>query len=578
MRTKTPIFECTLNPIILLKHNGKLTLQKTEIILINGQKIDDKIRVPLDPNIKLLLDDFITLPRLPKSIFISYIYIILGGGGNTYICYDAISVKDGQDNKETLTPALFVKNTKINSFINKDLKKIFKIIKCRSTQLSESCHVHLDLKKILEHQLNQLLQSGHVHLNVDFEKIDLNYKDNGKQGYKFIIHQKIKFFRYPWGEGIKVFPVPKLPKPGNAPKHGQTFGIDGDGCNEIWDSIEKLNSILRIPGNKKVFIQGEPGSGKEVFAHAIHYGSASSKPNNFVIRAVAGADTQELRKLLFGRTVDGVSLPGLIKKANGGTLFLDEFDKINKDFYPELLRVLEAEEYVSVDGKEILKVGKVNWIFAGAFMGTAVSNAKSDLPQDFWSRLTSYIMIENPIQFQLLKDKDSPSQSEDYIISKDFFCKPRKRYSKYSYAQIVFLYFFLQEAVEKGRGVDNITTDNEGDFRSGIIRILFIECYFGLLQPSWQLLKFADDFNKKINGGIYLNPIDSLLKPNRKKDLLDSVRSIRQAAKVAFSKCYYSALKAENPANFWDKQKDDRDKALEEAVKSVKNARKSEKN
>ena len=538
MRTKTPIFECTLNPIILLKHNGKLTLQNTEIILINGQKIDDKIRVPLDPNIKLLLDDFITLPRLPKSIFISYIYIILGGGGNTYICYDAISVKDGQDNKETLTPALFVKNTKINSFINKDLKKIFNIIK---------------------HQLNQLLQSGHVHLNVDFEKIDLNYKDNGKQGNKFIIHQKIKFFRYPWGEVIKVLPMPKLPEPGNGPKHGQLFGIDNDGCNKIWKSIEKLNTILRTPDNKKVFIEGEPGSGKEVFANAIHYGSVLSKPNNFVVRVVAGANVQELRELLFGREVDGVSFPGLIEKADGGTLFLDEFDKINKDFYPELLRVLEAEEYVSVGGKEILKVGDVNWIFAGAFMGTAVSNAKSDLPQDFWSRLTSYIMIENPIKFQLKKD-----------------AKKNGTPSKYSYAQIVFLYFFLQEAVEKGQGVDNITTDNEGDFRSGIIRILFIECHFGLLQPSWQLLKFADNFNKKINGGIYLNPIDSLLKPNRKKDLLDSVRSIRQAAKVAFSKCYYSALKKEDPADFWkETNKKDQDTALNEAVASIKIARKN---
>jgi len=561
MRTKTPIFGFTLNPIILLKHNGELTLQNTKIILINGQEINNTIKVPLDPNIKLLLDDFITLPRLPKSIFISYIYIILEG--NTYICYDAISVKDGLDNKETLTPALFVKSIKINKFINEDLKKIFTIVKCQSTQLSEKAHARLDLKKILEHQSNQLLQSGHVHLDVDFEKIDLNYKDNGKQGYEFIIHQKIKFFRYPWGEVIKVLPMPKLPEPGNAPKHGQLFGIGKDGCSEIWESIEKLNTILRTPGNKKVFIKGEPGSGKEVFAHSIHYGSVRLKPVNFVVRSVAGANTQELRELLFGRQVDGVSLPGLIKKADGGTLFLDEFDKIKgKKFYSELLRVLEAEEYVPVDGKEILKVGDVNWIFAGAFMGTGVSNAISDLPQDFWSRLTSYIRIKNPIQFQLTKNakiKGTPSNN--------------------SYAKVIFLYFFLQEAVEKGEGVDNVTTSNEGDFRSGIIRTLFINHSDGLLKPSEQLLKFANDFDEKISGGRYPKTAFPLF--NRKEVLLDSVRSIRQAAKIAFSKCYYSALTAEAPENWWDDDKidkKDQETALDEAVESVKIARKSEEN
>ena len=349
--------------------------------------------------------------------------------------------------------------------------------------------------------------------------------------------------------------MPKLPEPGNAPKHGQLFGIGKDGCSEIWESIEKLNTILRTPGNKKVFIKGEPGSGKEVFAHSIHYGSVRSKPVNFVVRAVAGANTQELRELLFGRQVDGVSLPGLIEKADGGTLFLDEFDKIKgKKFYSELLRVLEAEEYVPVDGKEILKVGDVNWIFAGAFMGTGVSNAISDLPQDFWSRLTSYIEIKNPTDFQLTKN-----------------AKIKGTPSNYSYAQVIFLYFFLQEAVKKGQGVDNITTNNKGDFRSNIVRTLFIENGKGLLEPHKKLKAFAKEFNDGINGGRYPKTVFPLF--NRKEILLDSVRSIRQAAKVAFSKCYYSALTAELPENFWDK--DDKKTALNEAVESVEIARKN---
>ncbi len=529
MRTKTPIFECSLKPTIFLMIDGELAPRETNIISINGKKIDSTIMMPVDSYIKLLLDDFITLPRLPKTVYVSYVYII--SGDNAYICYDAISVKG--DNKETQTPALFIKTTGQFAFIAK-----------LTEYLSEG-------------ETDQLLHSGHVHLNVDFEEIKLNYiAPEGKQGYKFTIHQEIKFFRYPWGEVIKVFPMPKLPEPGNAPKHGQLFGVDNDVCGEIWKSIEKLNTILRTLGNKKVFIEGEPGSGKEVFANAIHYGSVLSKPDNLVVRSVAGADTKELRKLLFGREVDGVGLPGLIEKAAGGTLFLDEFDKMNKDFYPELLRVLEAEEYVPVDGKEILKVGDVNWIFAGAFMDTDVSNARSDLPQDFWSRLTSYINIKNPIKFQPKQD-----------------AKTNGTPSKYSYAQVVFLYFFLQEAVEKGEGVNNVTTNNKGDFRSGIISTLFIDCSDGLLRPSGPLLKFANKFNENINGGKHPKTVFSLLNRNHKIDLLDSVRSIRQAAKIAFSKCYYSALKEEDPKNFWDKQVDDQNTALNEAEESVKIAR-----
>lgn len=559
MRTK-PIFECTLHPTIWLKNDAVLTTEHTNIISINGIKNSNTIKIPVDPNIKLFLDDFITLSKLPKSIFISYVYIILRD--NAYICYDAISVKDGQDNKETLTPASFIKGEA--KFIKGQLGEILKEAKSIKGKLEEILNNDHQYTHQYTHQLNQLLQSGHVHLNVDFEKINLNYKDNGKQAYEFIIHQKIKFFRYPWGEDIKLLPMPKLPEPGNAPKHGQLFGIDDDGCHEIWDSIEKLNTILRTPGNKKVFIKGEPGSGKEVFAHAIHYGSVRSKPNNLVVRAVAGADTQELRELLFGREVDGVSLPGLIEKADGGTLFLDEFDKINKDFYSELLRVLEAEEYVPFNGKKTREVGDVNWIFAGAFMGTGVSNAKSDLPQDFWSRLTSYIEIENPIKFQLTKD-----------------AKINGTPSNYSYAEVIFLYFFLQKAVEKGQDVDNITTNNEGDFRSNIVRKLFVEKENnGLLKPHKKLYDFARKFNEKIDGidgGKYYSKTKfPLFIFNHEEDLFDCVRSIRQAAKVAFSKCYYSALKEKDPADFWKNlEKKDKNTPLKEAVESVKIARKT---
>jgi hypothetical protein len=147
-------------------------------------------------------------------------------------------------------------------------------------------------------------------------------------------------------------------------------------------------------------------------------------------RSIANMRTEDLRELLYGRMVDGVRIPGLIEKTDGGTLFLDEFDKISeKGFYSELLRVLEASEYIPVNGKEIMKVGEVSWVFAGAFAEHSTSKTIGDLPPDFWSRLSAHIKLPNPIKSEEL--------------------------GEHSYAAALFIYFFVARAVEISGGVQS---------------------------------------------------------------------------------------------------------------------------
>jgi len=110
----------------------------------------------------------------------------------------------------------------------------------------------------------------------------------------------------------------------------------------IRSQIEKIQPYAR--SDFPVLIIGETGTGKEIFARAIH-DSGPRCAQRFV--AVYGALPVELvENELFGHVLGaftGASRPhnGLIEQAHGGTLFLDEIDSFAMVAQPKLLRLLE---------------------------------------------------------------------------------------------------------------------------------------------------------------------------------------------------------------------------------------------
>jgi len=97
---------------------------------------------------------------------------------------------------------------------------------------------------------------------------------------------------------------------------------------------------------------GETGTGKEVFAQAIHYEShRKSKP--FVALNCSAFPKDLLESELFGHaegafTGASKSKKGLIEEAHDGTLFLDEIGEMNIDLQSKLLRVLETGDFYRV--------------------------------------------------------------------------------------------------------------------------------------------------------------------------------------------------------------------------------------
>ena len=101
-----------------------------------------------------------------------------------------------------------------------------------------------------------------------------------------------------------------------------------------------------------VLLTGETGTGKEVFAEAIHFASSRSN-NSFVALNCSTFSKEILESELFGHKQGAFTgatkdQKGLIEEANGGTLFLDEIGEMPLELQAKLLRLLETSEYLKI--------------------------------------------------------------------------------------------------------------------------------------------------------------------------------------------------------------------------------------
>jgi DNA-binding NtrC family response regulator len=164
------------------------------------------------------------------------------------------------------------------------------------------------------------------------------------------------------------------------------------------DQLRRIPMIAKCDAN--VLIAGETGTGKELYARAIHYGS--SREGRPFMPVNCGAIPAELvENELFGHergafTSAATLQTGLIEEANGGTLFLDEIDCLPVFAQVKLLRFLQEKEYRPLGSTRIRRADVR--IIAASNLNLEEAVASGKVRQDLYYRLNIISLILPPLR------------------------------------------------------------------------------------------------------------------------------------------------------------------------------------
>lgn len=135
-------------------------------------------------------------------------------------------------------------------------------------------------------------------------------------------------------------------------KVGQMYSFDSIlGESKILQDAVLLAQKVAVT-DVPVLLTGETGTGKEIFAQAIHYNSKRSK-QNFVAVNCSSFSKELLESEMFGHRAGSFTgalkdKKGLFEEAHNGTIFLDEIGEMAFELQAKLLRILETGEYIKI--------------------------------------------------------------------------------------------------------------------------------------------------------------------------------------------------------------------------------------
>ncbi|WP_113922245.1 sigma-54-dependent transcriptional regulator [Cognataquiflexum aquatile] len=204
---------------------------------------------------------------------------------------------------------------------------------------------------------------------------------------------------------------------------GQKFSFENTIIGQS-DAIKRTFNLLQkaVNTNINVSLTGETGTGKEVYAKAIHFNSERKKKPFVAVNM--GAIPKELAESeLFGHEkgaftgASGIKT-GKFEEAQGGTLFLDEIGELDISLQSKLLRVIQEREIVRVGGNKPIKVD-IRLITA------THKNLAEEVKQGRFREDLFFRIVGLPIELPPLRNRDN----DVIILAKHFieeFAKANK--------------------------------------------------------------------------------------------------------------------------------------------------------
>lgn len=152
--------------------------------------------------------------------------------------------------------------------------------------------------------------------------------------------------------------------------------------------------------NTTVLLTGETGTGKEVFAQAIHQAS-SRRARSFVAINCAAFTKDLLENELFGHKSGAFTgatkdQRGLFEEAHLGTIFLDEVGEMALELQAKILRVLETGEFLKVGDSKPTKVDVR--IIAATNRNLETEIASDHFRSDLYYRLSVFTIELPPLR------------------------------------------------------------------------------------------------------------------------------------------------------------------------------------
>ncbi len=162
--------------------------------------------------------------------------------------------------------------------------------------------------------------------------------------------------------------------------------------------------------NAFVLLTGETGTGKEVFANAIHHASTRAK-EAFVAVNCSAFSKELLEGELFGHKAGSFTgatkdKKGLLEEADGGTLFLDEIGEMPMDLQAKLLRVLENGEFLKIGDTRPKRVDLR--VIAATNRDLEQEIARGNFREDLYFRLSVF-------RIHLPALSERPEDIEEYV-------------------------------------------------------------------------------------------------------------------------------------------------------------------